>query len=190
MSDNSDASKPTRKAIFERVRAPVKPDDPANKFIRNKQAYDYYMPRLGGGGGKFIPNDLDTRSLSLTAPGDIPLTLHEENYRDKWASLTELQYERLTKWAEGDFEIVDPGPPKSETEIYTLAALKFVTGGPCFPGIEIGWVAEGSDVYNPDTRFRFHDDVQPGDLTKALSLPWQSDFYMYVLFARYLSLNC
>lgn len=67
MSDNSEASKPFRKAIFERVRAPVRLDDPSDKFTRNKQARDYYMPRLGGNSGKSIPNDLDSRTSSLTA---------------------------------------------------------------------------------------------------------------------------
>ena len=132
--------------------------------------------------------------LDVLALGDMPENMGDKNHRDRWSSLTELQYDRLAKWAQGSF---NPGKrPLSGTAVeqevarLTLATLKWTTGAPLFPGIEMYWVAEFSSMYNlypkpldthkPDTRFRFHNSVLPGDLTKGLSLPWQADFYMCV----------
>lgn len=194
LSNNAVAHAPLRKSIFSRVRAPVKPDDPANIFTRNEQAYEYYMPRLGGNSGKFKMTSLYTSFLDILVLGDNPEDMGNQNHRDRWASLTELQYDRLAKWAQGNFN--SGRRPTSGTTVeqatasLTLAGLKWTTGAPLFPGIEMYWAAEFSSMYNlypkplnahkPDTRFRFHNNVLPGDLTKGLSLPWQADFYMYV----------
>ena len=53
-------------------------------------------------------------------------------------------------------------------------------GIPCYPGIEVSWNSELAETYrqSSEDRFRVNDDkVKPGDLTKYLSLPWQSDLY-------------
>jgi L-lysine epsilon oxidase C-terminal domain len=80
------------------------------------------------------------------------------NDRDKWASLTQLQYDRLTKWAEGDFKTGS----RYDNQKYklgvpgelTLAVLKWTTGAPLFPGIEVYWVAQLSSMYDLKTPFR------------------------------------
>lgn len=40
----------------------------------------------------------------------------------------------------------------------------------------MSWNAEIPDNYELDTPFTLADKLVPGDLTKYLSLPWQSDF--------------
>lgn len=115
--------------------------------------------------------------------GDNPEAADHPNDRDKWATLTQLQYDRLTKWAQGSFK---PGTRFEGVDTprdLTRAALKWTTGAPLFPGIEAYWVVKLSSMYHlpVDAKtlgFRFHNSVRAGDLTKGLSLPWQADFYM------------
>ena len=49
-----------------------------------------------------------------------------------------------------------------------------------YPGVELSWNAEVSKTYQFSNLklFVIWDDVLPGDFTKYLSLPWQSDFYV------------
>jgi L-lysine epsilon oxidase C-terminal domain len=112
-----------------------------------------------------------------------------------FASITELQYDRLVKWSKGEFTKL-ARPPKVYTSIdkiplqdqqvplqdqpaaLTKAALEATIGAPLYPGIEMSWNAELSETYQLDTPFTINSTVKPGDLTKYLSLPWQSDFYM------------
>lgn len=105
-----------------------------------------------------------------------------------FSSVTELQYDRLVKWSKGDFEKSEPPlPPPARVEQLPLkdqpdalrrAALEATIGAPLYPGIEMSWNAATSDIYQLDLPFTIREDVLPGDLTKYLSLPWQSDFYM------------
>lgn len=82
-------------------------------------------------------------------------------------------------------------------ELLTEANLEMTTGGAFYPGIEISYNAEYKDTYRQSTEkkpvkkpyaFRFNNMIKtvpdnlfgnltPGDITKPLSLPWQSDFY-------------
>jgi L-lysine epsilon oxidase C-terminal domain len=59
----------------------------------------------------------------------------------------------------------------------TKAALEPTIGIPLYPGIEMSWNAELPETYQLDVPFTSRDDALPGDLTKYLSLPRQSDFY-------------
>ncbi|CCO33622.1 hypothetical protein BN14_07706 [Rhizoctonia solani AG-1 IB] len=129
------------------------------------------MPRLGG------------------SDGDLPETTREwkDNGRNRYASMTQLQYDRLAKWANGQFKTGDPEviyesfdviPLKDQPEALTRAALEWSVGVPLYPGIEVYWGAELENKYNLGAKYRFSDDVKPGDLGKGLALPWQSDFFM------------
>lgn len=104
--------------------------------------------------------------------------MNSPNHRDRWSSLTQLQYDRLTKWAQGSFQTGTRFSSETDHQKLTRAALKWTTGVPLFPGIEMFWVVEFSTMYNLNVPFRFHEKVNAGDLTKGLSLPWQADFYM------------
>lgn len=131
------------------------------------------MPRLAGNAGDNPEGLEDTR-----------------NNRDRWCSLTELQYDRLSKWADGKFTTGSP-PPSGDIEkdyakyplnqqptLLSRGALQWTTGAPLYPGIEAYWIVESSHMYEMGDVFRFNESVKPGDLTKGLSLPWQADFFM------------
>jgi len=79
----------------------------------------------------------------------------------------------------------------------TKANLMWCIGLPLFPGIEVSWPCEleamfydtHAKVLTPEVSFRFNPKfnlpntgttpgLKPGDVTKYLSVPWQSDFYM------------
>ena len=100
--------------------------------------------------------------------------------------MTELQYDRIVKWSKGEFT-KDPVkkytcfeeiPLEEQPAALTRAALEATIGSPLYPGIEMSWNAELSATYDLENPFTINPDVKPGDLTKYLSLPWQSDFYM------------
>jgi hypothetical protein len=90
------------------------------------------------------------------------------------------------KWSEGHFTkhavkkytSFDQIPLQDQPAALTKASLEATIGAPLYPGIEMSWNAELSETYQLDTPFTISKDVKPGDLTKYLSLPWQSDFYM------------
>jgi len=102
-----------------------------------------------------------------------------------FTSVTQLQYDRLTKWANGEFSVGNPIPIYKRFEdiplpeqpaALTKAALELTIGAPLYPGIEMSWNAELPENYELDSPFTMADRLLPGDLTKYLSLPWQSDF--------------
>lgn len=110
-----------------------------------------------------------------------------KNHRDRWASLTELQYDRLKKWSEGKFVTGTPIVPRTrfddipiaeQPSALTFSALQWTIGAAIYPGIEVYWQFGYDSMWKLDTPFRLADSVIHGDLTKGLSLPWQSDFYM------------
>jgi len=163
LSDPSPAAEPTRRAVLGRLRLPETVND---KYAdeRAGQSFPYFMPWLSGDGGRTTPGNPET-----------------------FTSLTELQYDRVAKWAKGAFTVSKPRPvPRTLEELplplqpaaITKAHLEWCIGLPLYPGIEVSWSAEQERNYNPQSEFRFRPDMLPGDVSKYLSLPWQSDFYM------------
>ncbi|RUP26084.1 ferritin-like-domain-containing protein [Jimgerdemannia flammicorona] len=86
----------------------------------------------------------------------------------RWMSLTQLQYERMKKWAMGYFEAGETSEKKETSEknehsktlgLLTKAALEMATGSPFYPGIEISHNAQDPDTYQdskiPENAFRF-----------------------------------
>ncbi|KAJ6594995.1 hypothetical protein DFH09DRAFT_157863 [Mycena vulgaris] len=161
----------TRKIIFGRMRLPEIDD---TEIARRGQAFKYFMPWLSGDGGRSTDADPTT-----------------------FASITELQYARLKKWADGDFVVNPnnrPNPParfeniplRDQPVALTRASLEWTIGAPLYPGIELSWNAEEPETYDLSSDalalgplgFRINKSVNPGELTRYLSLPWQSDFYM------------
>ncbi|KAI9511269.1 hypothetical protein F5148DRAFT_374656 [Russula earlei] len=163
LSDPRKEREAIRKGVLGRIRLPTT----NGKYDRARagQAFPYFMPWLSGDNGR-------------TTYGD-PTT---------FSSITELQYDRLVKWSKGDFIVGRPPPPppphiedlplQMQPNALTKASLESTIGAPLYPGIELSWNAEQSETYNLDVPFTISDNVRPGDLTKYLSLPWQSDFYM------------
>ncbi|KAF9483975.1 hypothetical protein BDN70DRAFT_954169 [Pholiota conissans] len=170
LSDSSEDNKPQRKGILGRMRLPE--TNAKYDKARGGQAFPYFMPWLSGDGGRATPGDPTT-----------------------FSSITELQYDRLVKWSDGYFtsntsckcgSLCQCSPPGDIEEVplqdrpgqLTKASLEATIGAPLYPGIELSWNAEVSETYNLESPFTINEDVKQGDLTKYLSLPWQSDFYM------------
>ena len=76
-----------------------------------------------------------------------------------------------------EYKHFDDIPVEAQPAALTEAALEATIGAPLYPGIEMSWNAELSETYKLEKPFTINEDVKPGDLTKFLSLPWQSDLY-------------
>ncbi|KAH9850551.1 hypothetical protein C2E23DRAFT_734556 [Lenzites betulinus] len=157
-----------RQHIFGRLREP--------NYRNNDQAHVIFMPRLSGDNGDAIE------------PGTTSAVTGEPI--ERFAALTQLQYDRFQAWRDGDFQTGTPLGTKKKIEEYdpaeqplllTRAMLEQTIGEPLYPGIETYWIAKLMLAYNLrsqlDPPFRIdHDRVLPGFLSRGLSLPWQSDF--------------
>ncbi|KAF9803150.1 hypothetical protein IEO21_09749 [Rhodonia placenta] len=163
-----------RREVFKRLRKPQY-EDPA-------QASTMYMPRLSGDDGDAIePGQV------IPSTG-VPIK--------RFSALTGLQYSRFEKWAAGtfsadpprwkDYESIEKVPLQLQPLALTLAALEHSTGDPLYPGLETYWIAKDPAIYLSDALFSQstdippfridHAKIKPGDLSRGLSLPWQSDF--------------
>ncbi|MGR4877911.1 LodA/GoxA family CTQ-dependent oxidase [Streptomyces sp. LARHCF249] len=103
-----------------------------------------------------------------------------------WLTLLPGQYERMRRWADGDFvadwagRVPDPVPfdvlpPADQPHALVRAALEPASGGGFFPGIEMTFIADEPATWSAP--FRLRDDLTAGDLTKYMAVPWQADFY-------------
>jgi L-Lysine epsilon oxidase N-terminal/L-lysine epsilon oxidase C-terminal domain len=95
-------------------------------------------------------------------------------------SLTSYQLLILSQWKEGDVEIDDIQNSLPSTEITPAgldrAALENCIGGAFYPGIEASWFLR--DKYQFIEPFRLDSSqLNPGDVTKQMALPWQADFW-------------
>lgn len=109
-------------------------------------------------------------------------------------TVTPRQYERLRLWSTGDFDDdwnpnwdpVDPPRAIFEPPFSSLAtedrpaaldraALTGAVGGPFAPGIEASRVMADPQTYSEPFRIS-SERMQPGDLTRNLSVPWQAGF--------------
>ena len=100
------------------------------------------------------------------------------------ATLTRLiltSYQRLvlSQWKDGNIEIDDIANRLPATQITAAgldrAALENCIGGAFYPGIEASWFLR--DKYHFIEPFRLDtSQLQPGDVTKQMALPWQADF--------------
>jgi len=91
---------------------------------------------------------------------------------------TATQYAVLKRWAAGDF-VNDLKKPVAVKELapdaFDRVALEACSGGPFFPGIEVGSVMAASATYS--SPFRVDPTTHgPGSLTAGNAVPWQADF--------------
>jgi len=164
LADNSDAAKTARQDVFLRIRTPVPTLDihyPPAEAV--KQANYSYMPQLSGDDGDVTE--------------DQPAT---------WFTVLSSQYEKLQKWADGQFKAdwtgTSPILPvfadiavQDQPAALERAALEPCVGGPFFPGIEITFISTDKNIYSE--AFRLQPTLQAGDITKYMAVPWQADFY-------------
>jgi hypothetical protein len=145
-----------RQRVFSRIR------DPLSYDITNESSQD--MPRLPmqviespGGDEQGIPWDI--------------------------GAVTPLQYARLRKWADGDFEAdgvptfvpLDRLSVADQPAALDRAALEATCGTPFFPGIESWKITRERSLY-ADAPLRMSAPVRPGDLTICNAVPWQADY--------------
>jgi hypothetical protein len=119
----------------------------------------------------------NTAGAPGTGSGDMP-KMWSDNYPDgSNGTLTRIQYKMMEMWKDG---LAVGGASPSQTdpitaEGLTRAALEPCVGAAFFPGIEVSWKTR--DAFAFLEPFRLDPaQVQPGDLTSQMSLPWQSDF--------------
>ena len=117
-------------------------------------------------------------------------------------TLTPTQYHIMRQWSAGTFNRtgwVWPVPAPTSPAVPTAkgldrAALMACSGGAFFPGIEMGWISREWNLYVSPFEFRFAHPLPggdplgidlttatfglyPGDVTKRMACPWQSDFW-------------
>ncbi|MER6767733.1 LodA/GoxA family CTQ-dependent oxidase [Amycolatopsis sp. NPDC000746] len=150
------------------------------------------------------PTTPNTLASAKTGYRMMPYIVGEDAASDsqltaKFHSLTATQYFLLSQWADGNFLTADQPPnPGSAAERrpghhLTEAALGNCCGQPFAPGIEMSWLSRVPAVYSAPFRLRpvphlpveagqlslIADPargLEPGDVTKYLSVPWQGDF--------------
>lgn len=168
---DNDRIAPVRQHIVDLIRKPIYfvpgavvdgiPADPkqTDKLAASEeiiaQATAKFMPPLSG--------DEDDRTVGK------PLT---------WLTVTHLQYARLQQWAKGNFTKREPrGRIEPHTEI-TWTAWDAACGGAFYPGMEITSIVRHYGLFETKDAFRLRGQLmEPGDLTKHMACPWQSDFY-------------
>ncbi len=116
---------------------------------------------------------------------------------DKFMSLTLTQYMLLKQWAAGAFSADESAPPPQGVSVLDQASVGNCVGHPMSPGVEVSWNMRNPNVYERPYRIRRRADeafyaahgldpnrdecegggCEPGDLTKRMSPPWQSDLY-------------
>jgi hypothetical protein len=121
-----------------------------------------------------------------TMPKLPPLAIKE---KAPGLSLTDAQYKRMERWANGKFDADWPGaepvptpfdklPEKERPQALDRAALEACVGGPFFPGIEASRVMLDEKTYDKKRPFRIRINAKlpPGALTAGMAVPWQADF--------------
>ena len=110
---------------------------------------------------------------------DMPM-IHSDYYpADTNEPLTKVQYEAMKSWKNGNFVNDWTGPPVASKTItpqgLDRAGLESCVGGAFYPGIEASWLLR--DKYKFSEPFRLDPtNLEPGDLTKQMAVPWQADF--------------
>ncbi len=171
LGDPSDVSRPLRLSVLRRFRDPNAIELQANAW-----------PSIYG----------DAVEFSVTAVDPLG-----------WMPILKSQYESLRRWAEGDFDVDLPKGWAQMTEAERArgldrAALENTVGGPFHPGAEFTWPLRQTILYDVPFRIKRRqgsppglglqltsalalmpggplDGSGPGDLTRWMALPWQTD---------------
>lgn len=176
LADKTDASRPFRQTIFESLRNPdfKKPESDA-------------WPPVYGDGVAFNVNANDPRNWYA-------VTQLQYDVLAKWAKGKFITDEcpEIPTW-----ETMDPA---EQANGLTEAALSETLGGPFHPGCEFTWPMRNAEMYQKKKPFRIRrrknakddygvaidhdiafakggplDGSAPGDLTKWMAVPWQTD---------------
>jgi hypothetical protein len=160
------------------------PPPPPNDKGHTDAAWGKIIPPPGSAAArKLIFDKLRNPALppqQSSDPADMPMIWSDYYPGDGNQPLTKIQYDTMKKWKDGNFIYDWSGPPKPPKKITPAgldrAGLESCVGAAFFPGIETSWLLR--DTYKFSEPFRLdHASLEPGDLTKQMAVPWQSDFY-------------
>lgn len=157
LMDPSAAAKRARQGVFSCLRAPA---SAVSQKVARKQANNSFMPIAAGDGGEPIEGDPTT-----------------------WLTLLPSQYERMRRWAQGDFTRGEPVQPRpletlpiqAQPEALDRGALQPGVGGPFYPGIEMTFIAAQPETWRAP--YRIAESWKAGEVTRWMAVPWQADFF-------------
>jgi L-lysine 6-oxidase len=187
-SDPSEAARPMRERYFSFFRVPVPPQ--SHRFVDTVE---------NG------PNVLQSREGIPLMPLNSGDNSVSNVLIYKFLTLTPTQYFVLHQWALGRFD-PGTAPPDDHDGVIDLdrQVLGNLVGGPFSPGIETTWIVRSPLLYSSafsiaaahfegsnaglEAFYAEHglsltsdpqngDGTEPGDLTKRMAIPWQSDFF-------------
>ena len=182
--------------------APFDATDPSEKALQYRQAYFSLFRRPGENGftGGQTAELFDKGSNAPLMPLNSGSNSVSNEVLDKFLTLTRTQYFLLSQWADGKFDNLECEPVSQVVEL-DRASIGNCVGGPFCPGIEVTWSLYSKELYEAPYRIKHrHDEdyyrqhglqpcenetdpsttfqgCEPGDLTKRMATPWQSDFY-------------
>ncbi|MBO3698399.1 LodA/GoxA family CTQ-dependent oxidase [Roseivirga sp. E12] len=204
LRDSSNANYENRMAFFNYFRVPLPPEDYTK--LKKKRAKDLEKsgkqsssePLIVNGPSQlFSENGLPLMPLNS---GDNSVTNSGPIY--KFETLSSTQYFFLFQWAVGKFS-TNRLKPKALHEALTEADMGNCVGAPFSPGIETTWIVRNAPIYERPMMIKlahfegsnselevFYQEYglstiadeakglgcEPGDLTKRMAIPWQSDF--------------
>lgn len=204
LRDKSKSNYENRLGFFNYFRVPLPPED--HTRLSNEREKDMEKSGIQSSSEPLIvngPSQLFSENGIPLMPlnsGDNSVTNSGPIY--KFETLSVTQYFFLFQWAVGNFN-TDKPKPKALHEQLTEADMGNCVGAPFSPGIETTWIVRNAPVYERPEMFKlahFEDSnkelaifyqeyglsiiadeanglgCEPGDLTKRMAIPWQSDF--------------
>jgi L-lysine 6-oxidase len=181
LSDLSEANRKNRQAVFATFR------NPGNGHEQPELAPEHQQ--LLRDGFPLMPLNSGDNSISNTLI-------------EKFMALTPTQYFLLGQWAEGKCvpseDDLDADQRWEWASPLDVASAGNAVGEPMAPGIEVTWTMRNPTILTPGDPFRVSKDAEnyygvglspsrdetitgggcePGDLTKRMAVPWQSDFF-------------
>ena len=148
--------------------------DPGTSFHRT---FNNLPPAAKGAVFSKLSIPSNTPGAPGSGTGDMPKMFSDQYLQGANGTLTRIQYKMLEMWKNGATVAGSPPSPGDPItpEGLTRAALEPCVGAAFYPGIEASWKTR--DVFPFVEPFRFDaSQINPGDVSSQMSLPWQSDF--------------
>ncbi|MFK7946053.1 MAG: CTQ-dependent lysine 6-oxidase LodA [Saprospiraceae bacterium] len=188
MGDCSEEIKEKRMNYFRYFRVPVLPED-----------YDEWMHKVSHGPNQLF-STFDGNPLLPLNSGDNSVA--NDNHIYKFETLSPTQFFFMNQWAEGKF-VRNKNLSKFYIQQLDEASVGNCTGAPFSPGIETTWIVRNAPIYSKAFTLKLAhfengyealsayylenglsisadeaegQGCEPGDLTKRMAIPWQSDF--------------
>lgn len=187
LRDACEKNRPNRERYFSFFRVPVLPQD-----------YAAWIDKVVNGPNQlFSPEGIPLMPLNS---GDNSVTNDGPIY--KFETLSPTQFFFMNQWVAGKFTL-DGSPNKDEAARLDEAATGNCVGAPFSPGIETTWIVRNASLYSSVGHLKLAhftgsnqalvsyynqhglsttadeaegQGCEPGDLTKRMAIPWQSDF--------------